>query len=400
MSKKRGNGEGCIHQLKDGNWEARIMIGYNEHGKPKFKTFTGKKRSIVADRLAEYLSNQKAAEPESICNDTVKNWLMRWLDEYVAKNVKTSTRVSYEGFVKHQLIPHIGDIKLNELKKADIESMYSQLLENGRADKKGSLSVKTVSNIALCLHKALQSALEHEYIIKNPASISKVPTFRSTQGSKKEIEILSKQEQAKLMNACDNSPYGMGILTALYTGVRLGELLGIMWGDIDFEKKTISITKQVNRLHDYSPDAKAKTRLGIQDDTKTKSSCRVISMCKDLEETLIAYKETQNKNIADWGSAYKNLGLVFARGDGYYIDQSTFRDKYLKILDAAGLKHYTFHALRHTFATRALEANIPVKVVSKILGHSSVQITMDTYQHVLPEFQNDVMNRIAEYISA
>ena len=123
-------------------------------------------------------------------------------------------------------------------------------------------------------------------------------------------------------------------------------------------------------------------------------------MCKDLEETLIAYKETQDKNIADWGSAYKNLGLVFARGDGYYIDQSTFRDKYLKILDAAGLKHYTFHALRHTFATRALEANIPVKVVSKILGHSSVQITMDTYQHVLPEFQNDVMNRIAEYISA
>ena len=99
------------------------------------------------------------------------------------------------------------------------------------------------------------------------------------------------------------------------------------------------------------------------------------------------------------GKAYKNLDMIFAREDGHYIDPATFREHYQKKLKEAGLKHYTFHALRHTFATRALEAGIPIKVVSQILGHASVQITMDTYSHVLPELQKESMNRIAEYIA-
>lgn len=201
------------------------------------------------------------------------------------------------------------------------------------------------------------------------------------------------------MAVCDNTPYGMGIITTLYTGVRMGELLGIMWSDIDFNKKTISISKQVNRLHDYSEDATAKTRLGIQEDTKTKTSKRIVSISDNLLKRLQQYKDEQDEHIKKWGKAYNNLGMVFAREDGYYIDPSTFRDKYVNMLAEAGLKPYTFHALRHTFATRALEAGVPIKVVSKILGHASVQITMDTYMHVLPELQIEAMNMIADYIN-
>ncbi len=400
MAKKRGNGEGCIRQLKDGLWEARIMIGYNEKGKPKFKTFTSKKRTIVAKKLNDYIANQKSALPEAASKETLEKWLNRWLIEYVADNVKTSTRVSYEGIVKHQLIPYLGKIKLCDLKKADIENMYSQLLVNGRADGKGGLGIKTIENVALCLHKALQTAFEHEYISKNPADIAKVPTLKSTNTARAEIEILTKDEQKALVSVCDYTAYGMGVITALNTGVRMGELLGLTWSDIDFDKMTISISKQVNRLHDYSPTAKTKTRLGIQDDTKTKSSTRIISMSDYLAEKLQQYREAQNKHIAQWGNAYNDLGMVFAREDGFYIDPSTYRDKYLKILRSAGLKNYTFHALRHTFATRALEAGVPIKVVSKILGHAGVQITMDTYMHVLPELQSEAMNKIAEYMGA
>lgn len=399
MAKKRGNGEGCIRQTKEGYWEARIMIGYNKKGKPKYKTFSSKTRNEVAKKLSDYIANKKALTPEIVCNDTVAQWLNKWLSTYVAKNVKTSTRISYEGIVKNQLIPRIGHIKLTKLKKTDIETMYNDLLTNGRADGKGGLSIKTVDNIRICLHKALQTAYENEYITKNPASIAKVPTMKSTHTEKKEIEILSKQEQQALMSVCDNSPYGMGIITTLYTGVRMGELLGIMWSDIDFDKKTISISKQVNRLHDYSEGATSKTRLGIQEDTKTKTSNRTISISDNLLERLRQYKSEQEEHIKKWGKAYNNLGMVFAREDGYYIDPSTFRDKYVKTLAEAGLKPYTFHALRHTFATRALEAGVPIKVVSKILGHSSVQITMDTYMHVLPELQNEAMNMIADYIN-
>jgi len=400
MAKIRGHGEGSICQLKNGSWEARIRIGYNEKGKPRFKTFTDKKRSVVSKKLAEFIVNQKELEPEVASRDTMEKWLKKWLTEYVVPNVKLSTRISYESIVNNQLIPYIGRIKLKDLKKVDIEDMYAKLLSSGRADGKGGLSVKSLSNVKVCLHKALQTALEREYITKNPASIAQVPTLKSTNSGKSEIEVLTRQEQKALMAVCDGSSYSMGIITALYTGVRLGELLAITWSDIDFDKKTISISKQLNRLHDYSPTAPAKTRLGIQDNTKTQSSSRIISISDELLERLLQYKELQQAHIEEWGKAYNNLGMVFAREDGHYLDPVTFRDKFLRKLDEAGLEHYKFHAMRHTFATRALEAGVPVKVVSKILGHASVQITMDTYQHVLPDLQNEAMNKIAEHINA
>jgi len=398
MSKRRGNGEGCIRQLKDGSWEARIMIGYNEKGSPKFKTFTSKKRSVVVQKLSEYIANQKYSQPEVACNESLEKWLRRWLNEYVANNVRASTRVSYEGIVKHQLIPYIGKIKLGNLKKADIENMYSKLLVNGRADGKGGLSIKTIENVALCLHKALQTALEHEYIAKNPADIAKVPTLRSENIEKAEMNVLTKEEQKALIKACDYSVYGMGILTTLNTGLRLGELLGITWDDVDFEKNTISISKQVNRVHDYSSNAKSKTKLGIQFNTKTSSSTRIISMSMPLAEHMLKYKNIQQEHIAKWGKAYNDLNMVFAREDGWYVDPSTFRDNYLKILKKAGLEPQRFHTLRHTFATRALEAGVEAKIVSKILGHSTIQMTLDTYTHVLPQLQSEAMDKIVEYV--
>lgn len=399
-TKKRGNGEGSINQLPNGSWEARLMIGYNQDGKPKFKTFQAKQRNIVSKKLTDYIANKKALEPENASRDTMAQWLKNWLIDYVAVNVKTLTRVSYEGIINNHIIPHIGNIKLNELKKIDIENMYAKLLETGKKEGKNGLSVKTVNNIALCLHKALDEAMKREYIITNPSSIAKVPTLRSTNGLKKEIEILTIQEHKDLIAVCDNTAYGMGIFTALNTGVRIGELLAIMWKDIDFEKKTLTITKQLNRVHDYSPNAPARTRLGIQDDTKTKSSTRTIILNKHLIERLLEYKKQQDEHRKNWGAAYNNLDMVFARDDGYYIDPATYRDNYIKKLKEAGLKQYTFHSLRHTFATRALEAGIPIKIVSQILGHANVQITMDTYQHVLPELQSEAMNKIADYINS
>lgn len=237
-----------------------------------------------------------------------------------------------------------------------------------------------------------------EYITRNPADIANVPTLRSEKSSQKEIEILSRQNQQALMDVCGNDVYGVAIRTAMYTGLRLGELLGLKWSDIDFQAKTMTVSRQVNRLKDYSPNAKAKTRLGIQEDTKTKSSHRTISLSEPLLEILLKHKEKQETVKKSWGKSYQDLDMVFAREDGYFIDPATFRDHYQKKLEEAGLGHYAIHALRHTFATRALEAGVPIKVVSQILGHASVQITMDTYSHVLPELQSESMNRIAAYI--
>lgn len=397
MGKKRGNGEGCIRQVADNYWEARIMVGYNEKGKPKYKTFSGKQREIVAKKLASFITSRGKESPLIACNQTIGQWLDTWYNDHAVHNVKVSTRVNYESIINRHLKPQLGHIKLVSLKKTDIEAVYRKLFANGRINGKGGLSVKTVKCIALVLHAALEEAYRREYIIKNPASIARIPTRRSTGTAKKEIEILSKEEQKTLMLVCGDDVYGTAVMTALYTGVRIGELLGIQWNDIDFEEKTIRISKQVNRIKDYSENAKAKTRLGLEHSTKTDSSNRMVDMCDPLVAILARYKEVQTAERHLWGSKYNDLGMVFARADGNYMDPATFRDKYRGILATAGVKQLTFHALRHTFATRALEAGIPIKAVSKLLGHASVEITMDTYSHVLPEFQREAVNRLAEY---
>ena len=113
------------------------------------------------------------------------------------------------------------------------------------------------------------------------------------------------------MDVCDNDVYGVAIMTAMYTGVRLGELLGLKWSDINFQAKTITVSRQVNRLKDYSPNAKAKTRLGIQEDTKTKSSQRTISISEPLMEILLRYQEKQETAKKAWKKSYHDLGMIF-----------------------------------------------------------------------------------------
>jgi integrase len=174
----------------------------------------------------------------------------------------------------------------------------------------------------------------------------------------------------------------------------------LQWGDFCFVNNTVTVQRQVNRLKDYSPNAPNKTRLGIQDDTKTMSSNRTLSIPAELARRLQVHKARQEERIQLLGNQYQNNDMVFARDKGEFIDPATFRENYRKLLKAAGLKRFTIHALRHTFATRALEAGIDVKTVSRILGHASTQITWDTYSHVLPEHQSEAMSKIAEHIGA
>jgi integrase len=178
--------------------------------------------------------------------------------------------------------------------------------------------------------------------------------------------------------------------------MRLGEVLGLTWNDLNFEKNRISINKQLGRLKDYGTDAQAKTKLSVRKETKTSSSNRVISISSVIMDKLKEHKEKQEFERKRWGKSYQNLNMVFCRADGYYIDPSTFRDFYLKTLENAEIGHKTFHALRHTFATRALEANSPAKVVSNILGHASIQITLDTYSHVSQELQQETMQKMTD----
>ena len=391
MAGKRGNGEGCIFKNKEGRYEARITKGYNASGKQQFKYFSAKTREEVKEKLNSYIEQQKKGtyvEPNKLI---LGEWLDSVYENHIVNKVKTSTRASAESIIAKHLKPHFGNVRLNELKGTQIQKFYNSLLVDGRIDKKGGLSPKTIKNIHLVLHGALEQAVKEDLIIKNPLKSVTLPRSHN-----KEIEILSPEEQKRLAEKCSDHPWGMAILLTLYSGMRLGEVLALTWKDINFDKNILSINKQLSRLKDYSKDAPAKTKLYLRRETKTKSSERIIAIAPVIMEKLKLYKQKQDLERAYWQKCYNNLNLVFCRDDGNLIDPATFRDFYHRTLKKAGMGHKTFHALRHTFATRALESNAPIKVVSEILGHASIQITLDTYSHVSLELQQETMQRMVD----
>ncbi len=391
MAKRRGNGEGCIRQKKSGRWEALMSDGYNRLGKPKTKYLSAKTHGELMKKVDEY----KVAKLTGTYIENNKLTVGQWLDEFysthIVNRVTLSTQVNDESIIKHHLKPFIGRIKLSELKGRKVQQIYNQLLIDGRVDGKGGLNPKTIRNIHITLHKALEQAVRDDLIIKNPLKSVTLPRMK-----KKTIEILSPEEQRQLNNACFSHPWGIAVLLTLYSGMRKGEVLGLTWDNIDFENNKLCVTQQLARIKDYSEDAKAKTRLGIIDDTKTKTSKRVIYIANVIMDELKKHKKQQEQEKLKWGKAYKDLNMVFCREDGQYIDPGTFRDFYLRTLKKAQIEHKTFHALRHTFATRALESNANIKTVSEILGHASIQITLDTYSHVSQELQQETMQKIVE----
>lgn len=388
MANRRGNGEGNIYK-KRGYWEARITKGYDRNGMQAFKYFSAKTRTELIIKLDKYKSEKLNGTYIEDKHITVGQWLDEFYRTHIVDRVKLSTQVNDESIIRHHLKPFIGRIKLCELKGRRVQQVYNQMLENGRVDGKGGLNPKTIRNIHITLHKALEQAVKDDLIIKNPLKSVTLPRMH-----KKAIQILTPEEQRRLNHVCFSHPWGMAVLLTLYTGMRKGELLGLTWDNIDFENNRLYVTKQLSRIKDYSKNAKAKTILGIMEDTKTKTSKRVIYIASVIMDELKKYKEQQEQEKLKWGEAYKHLNMVFCCEDGQYIDPGTFRDFYLRILKRAQIEPKTFHALRHTFATRALESNANIKTVSEILGHASIQITLDTYSHVSKELQEETMQKI------
>jgi integrase len=330
--------------------------------------------------------------------ETVGQWVEEWLEGHAASQIKTSTRVSYENIVRNHITPRLGHIRLAALRKSDVDEFYRALLRDGRADGKGGLSVKSVRNVHIVLHKSLRDAAARERIAQNPASGAVLPSYRGM-GAKRRLEALTLGEQRALTSLCGADAAGTAVATALGTGLRMGELLGLRWDDVDFEANTIRISRQLSRLKDYTPGAKSKTRLILETGTKTDASARVIPVDDALMKRLFHYKNAQAAVPSQTPSGPAPYDMVFTGRDGGFLDPATFRYQYRRLLEKAGAGRYTVHALRHTFATRALEAGVPVKAVSQILGHAGSRITMDTYSHVLPAFQAEMMARIAGYIA-
>ncbi|MGN0353158.1 MAG: tyrosine-type recombinase/integrase, partial [Roseburia sp.] len=385
MSKTRRNGEGSIRKRSDNCWEVRVSGGIDfATGKPiRISRYAGSEEEAV--RLLHQLSFQYGSNQSKISNMTLGEWLDLWLAVYMRHSLKQSTYNSYDSYAKNHFKPALGNVRLSDLTTRMLQQLYNYKLEHE------GLSSKTIRNLNLYLHKALGQAQTEGLILTNPAEGIILP-----RAAKPQIEILTRDEQARLVQASYQHRYGVFVRLVLATGLRLGELLGLQWCDIDFRTNILHVQRTLNRLQkrDTPTDASPRTEIVIQE-PKSENSIRSVPLLAPVISDLLNWRRVQETDQATV-EGYVESGFIVTNPMGGYIEPRTFSDYYGQILNLAGLRHFTFHALRHTFASRAMEQGMDEKTLSTILGHYSVSFTLDTYAHVLDEHLHQEMGRMEE----
>lgn len=408
---KSANGAGGIRRRSDGRYEARLVIGYQDNGKPKRISIYGTTEREVRRKLTEtkyQLDNGTYCDKDNI---TFTSWMLKWLDVYAKPGIKPSTYTSYKTYINGHIAPYFHNTKLQDLQPDRLQQFLNYKSTDGRLDgREGGNSAKTVLNIKNMIHAALKQACINGLISRNIADLVKTP-----KQVKKEMRVLTIEEQTALIKAAHNDRYGIPIILALYTGMRVGEVLALKDEDLQLDGDSPVIHVRSSMKREYkdgiSPDSaeffgdsdENKTVL-MRSSPKTYTSIRDIPLIPEAVEILKQQLEYTAEDKDRAGMAYSDYGFVFSNPLGQPFDQRTYADSFDRIVKAAGIDKTIqlgtndvsvgFHTLRHTFATRAVENGMDILVLSKILGHAQASTTLNKYGHVLADHLRSSMEKI------
>lgn len=357
-------GAGTIRQRKDGRWEARITLGRNPAtGKQIQKSIYGKSAAEVVQKMHALLVAVNEGNYQEPSKLTVAGWMDIWLADFTG-NIKEDTAKLYEQITRTHIKPAFGAVKLQALQTITIQRLYNKLLHNG-------LSAKTISNIHGVLSGSLSQAVALGYIRTNPASLCSLP--RVTQAEMKPLDM---PDASAFLQALSGHRFKQLYSVAMLTGIRQGELLGLLWKNVNFERGTIHIDRQLKR-----PRRKGEVyRFGPPKNDKE----RTITPAPSVMEMLREQRHMQNQQRVKAGPVWHSgqfSGLVFTDEVGDPLKYHTVLDNYKAVLVRAGLEERRFHDLRHTFAVLSLISGVDPKSVQMTLGHSSVSFTLDRYAH-------------------
>lgn len=378
-------GENIFHR-QDGRWEARFIWSYSSDGKAKYRYLYGKtyaeakeKRNALLAELAKPAS-QPVVEtaPLGVGNSVqFEDVLDEWLQS-TRNSVKESSFVNYSYLVEHYIAPELGGYDLLHITNEVANTFLKEKLEHGRKDGSGGLSSKTVGDIRPVLLQAFDYASGKGYACNVKGRLF------SPKASKKPIRVLSHSEQKQLETILFHSddPVHLGVLIALYCGLRIGEVCTLQWGDLNLEDSILFVSKTVMRIQDRSAEAKAKTKIVITP-PKTDASIRFVPIPTFLRDYLQEMKESNN--------------IYILAGTTEFMEPRCCLGRYKRLLKMAGLDSLTFHTLRHTFATRCVEKGMDAKSLSEILGHSDVKTTLQRYVHPSMELKKSQVNLLEEF---
>ena len=361
MSKKRGNTEGSIYQRTDGRWTAAYCV----QGKRKY--LYAQTREEAARKLRDTqakIDRGEFVEPSAL---TVGQWLSVWLREYAAPAVRPSTLASHVGVVNSHLIPALGKTKLQGLRAEQIQAFVNAQVREGYAP-------TTVKRQIATLKVALNQAVKNQLIFRSPADAITLP-----KQEQKTIEFLTAEEAGALLSVLPDNTHGRALRFTLGTGLRVAELCGLRWCDV--EGSLIHVNQITYALR------QAEQMVRFSTPPKTKAGKRLIPLNDKLRALLDAQRQAQRLERVRAGSAWlggepgKGEQYVFATETGSPADRHNIARALRSSLKTAGLKSRGVHALRHTFATMWVQSGGDLRTLSEILGHTNVAFTMQRYVH-------------------
>ena len=383
MALKRSNGEGTIYYNKTRKkYECQFFYTDPITGEKKKKKLVDVTKRIVDQRRKKFLEQVEKERAEELANqfkaETVQDWMTEWLETFAKPSVRVKTYEKYRCSIKNHILPSIGNIALDKLTAEDVQGMMNNLQVA-----KG-LAANTINAARRNLKQALEQARRLRKIDYNPVDATKAI---KTEQSK--IRVLTHPEANKLLESAkgyDQTAY-MAILLGLFTGMRIGEIFGLTWANVDFDARLIYVKQSLVSTNHGSR---------LEPSPKTKAGNRQIGLFKRCLDELRKHRAWQHTQKELWANKYKDNDLVIANPDGGFKDPSRFSYVIFKrLLAMAGIKSSVrFHDLRHTHATWLLEDGFHPKVVSERLGHSSIRITLDTYSHVITGIQKETMKKL------
>lgn len=388
---RRAKGEGSLYQDKSGSW----IYQYKEDGKRRTKRFqkksdakafmeSQKMYSVPLIRQGMYIRSESDST-------TVEEWMNTWLELYAKPSIKLSTYISYEQYIRGHIIPQIGSRTMNSLRPIDLQNFFTDRATRGHQMEEGKgLSPKTLTNLRNMMHLAFEQAIREGLIVHNIVEDIRLPKME-----KQEMRVLTRKEQERLIMAARLSPKpsAFGVVFALFTGVRLGELCALKWENVDMDQRTVRIVATRSRLQNFDDSIETSTSVETRPSPKTESSRRTIPLMEALYNDLVRYKNDQMRIMRQFPS-YNEDGYVFCQENGHPYEPRTYVDEFKRCVKRADIPQANFHSLRHTFATRALEQGMDVVVVAKLMGHSDPSVTLKKYAHALPEHQQESMDKL------
>lgn len=391
--KKNAQGAGTIRKRTDGRWEARFTTGFDPAtGKQIQKSIYGKSQKEVREKLTELTSEVDAGtyiEPNKM---TLEQWMEIWLSEYMFDK-KWSTVKHYKAQARTSIIPALGRYPLYQLDPHLIQTFYNSLLRGkGRAK---PLSPKSIRNIHGILSKCLSTAIKLEYMRRNPAESVTLPRV-----VKKEIKPLTDEQVRQMVAQAGNDGFGTLFKVVVFTGLRLGEALGLTWDCIDFQKKRLIINKQLQKR----PLADG----GFVFAPLKNDKARVIAPAPFVLALLKQWQQRQIKDRLKVGSLWegwttekeRQTSIVFTNDLGGHLHPQTVYNHFKKLAAAVGAPQARVHDLRHTFAVLSLQNGDDVKTVQENLDHATAAFTLDVYGHVSEGMKEASAQRMQQYIEA